>query len=503
MKNIIKYTAMAALTLFAVGCSDEFLEKEPTQFLTQAQVTEAAAVNPEVIAGSMAGIYSLMYQTGTGGTTGHDDFGQKGYEIELDMLSGNMALSANTYGWYRDVTQLTLMNDFTNTGLHYQPWRYYYRLIRSANTVIDGLGGQDVTPELAENKYVMGQAKTMRAHSYFYLTQLFSIEYNPTQEILPIYTNTQQQNQPKSPASDVFDLIVKDLEEGITLMDGYVRPSKTEVDVNIAKVILAYVLAYRAQGNDLERAKTLTSEVITTGGYPLTTATQLAYDATVPGSGGFNDVNTPSWMWGMDLTSDQGLNLISWWGQIDYYTYSYAAFGDVKAIDRALYDQIPVDDVRKTQFNAGAGTFALIPFRKFFDPARVQAQQRFILTDYLYMRIDEVYLLNAEVAARSGDEGTARTRLKELLDDRIPDTDYIDGLSGNALQREIYLQNRIELWGEGKSYLAMKRNKYDVVRGSNWIFSPNITVPYNDPRLTFSIPQSEIQNNPVITEGNK
>ncbi len=500
MKSIIKYTAMSLLTLFAVSCGDDFLEKEPTQFLTQAQVSEAAALNPEVIAGSMAGIYSLMYQTGTGGTTGHDDFGQKGYDIELDMLSGNMALSVNTYGWYRDITQLTLMNDFTSTGLHYQPWRYYYRIIRSANTVIDGLGGQDVTPELAENKYVMGQAKTMRAHSYFYLTQLFSIEYDATQEILPIYTNTLQQNQAKSSTADVFDLIVKDLEEGITLMDGYVRPSKTEVDANIAKVILAYALAYRAQGNDLQRAKDMTNEVINTAGFPLTTTEQLAH----PGVGsGFNNLSTPSWMWGMDLTSDQGLNLISWWGQIDYYTYSYAAFGDVKAIDNALYAQIPADDIRKTQFNAGAGTFNLIPFRKFFDPARVQAQQRFILTDYIYMRIDEVYLLCAEVAARSGDEGTARTRLKELLAARIPDTSYIDGLSSNALQQEIYLQTRIELWGEGKTYLAMKRNKFDMVRGSNWVFSPNITLPYDDPRLTYSIPQNEIQNNPLLSEGNK
>ncbi|MBX2967629.1 MAG: RagB/SusD family nutrient uptake outer membrane protein [Cyclobacteriaceae bacterium] len=500
MKNIIKYTAMSVLTLFAVGCGDEFLEKEPSQFLTSDQFTDAAALNPEVIAGTMTGIYALMFETGTGGLGNHVDFGQKAYDIELDMLSGNMALSVNTYGWYRDVTQLTLMNDFTSTFLHYKPWRYYYRIIRSANMVIDGLGGNEAIPELDDNKYIMGQAKTMRAHSYFYLTQLFTYEYDAAQEILPIYTNSIDPNPPKSPASDVFELIVNDLEEAIDLMDGYVRPSKTQVDANIAKVILAYALAFRAQGNDLQRAKDLTNEVINTAGYPLTTAEQLAF----PGAGsGFNNVNTPSWMWGMDLTSDQGLNLVSWWGQIDYYTYSYAAFGDVKAIDRALYDQIPADDIRKTQFNPGAGNFALIPYNKFFDPARIAGNQRFILTDYLYMRIDEVYLLNAEVAARSGDEGTARTRLKELLTARIPDVSYIDGLSGNGLAQEIYLQNRIELWGEGKTYLAMKRNKYDMVRGSNWLFSPNITLPYNDPRLTYSIPQNEIQNNPFITEGNK
>lgn len=504
MKKIFKYTVISTMALLALGCSEDFLDKQPTQFLTQDQVAEAAELNPDVIAGSMAGIYSLMYQTGTGGTNlDHRDFGQKSWDIQLDMLSGNMSLSVNTYGWYEDFAQLTLMSDYTQ-NLHYMPWRYYYRIIRSANTVIDGLGGQDVVPELEENRWVMGQAKTMRAHSYFYLTQMFAIEYDPAQEILPIYTNTVQENQPKSTAADVLALVVKDLEDAITLMDGYERPSKTEVDANIAKVILGYVLAYRNEGTDMSRAKTLTNEVITTGEYPLSTVNDLRGDpANYATTGGFNNVATPSWMWGMDLTSDQGLDLVSWWGQIDYYTYSYQSAGDVKAIDNALYAQIPATDVRRSQFNAGAGTFNLIPFRKFYDPARVVQGQRFILTDYVYMRIEEAYLLCADAASRSGDEALARTRLKEMLANRIPDTSYIDGLSGDALKNEIYLQTRIELWGEGKAYLAMKRNKYTVQRGTNWAFSPSITIDYNDPLLTYEIPQSEIQNNPFIDEGNK
>ena len=50
--------------------------------------------------------------------------------------------------------------------------------------------------------------------------------------------------------------------------------------------------------------------------------------------GGFNDVYTPGWMWGIDLTSDTGLGLVSWWGQMDVFTYSYAWAGDAKAIWR-------------------------------------------------------------------------------------------------------------------------------------------------------------------------
>jgi hypothetical protein len=42
--------------------------------------------------------------------------------------------------------------------------------------------------------------------------------------------------------------------------------------------------------------------------------------------------------------------------------------------------------------------------------------------------------------------------------------------SGTSLQEEIYLQTRLEFWGEGKSYLAMKRNKATVKSGINHLF---------------------------------
>jgi len=70
--------SLTALLLFVVtGCKKDFLEVQPTEFLSEQQIAEASAKNPAVIAGSMAGIYTLMFQTGTGGTTAHEDFGQK------------------------------------------------------------------------------------------------------------------------------------------------------------------------------------------------------------------------------------------------------------------------------------------------------------------------------------------------------------------------------------------------------------------------------------------
>ena len=172
MKKIYIISFISLVLIGFTGCKKDFLVVKPTQFLTEQQVAEAAKNNPGVVAGSMSGIYTLMFQTFTGGTSDHNDFGQKGYDIFSDFLSSDLALSVNTYNWYRALTEYTTTTDYTTNG-NYIVWRYYYRLIRSANSVISALGGNDAVPELDANKHIMGQAKAMRAYCYFYLSPIF------------------------------------------------------------------------------------------------------------------------------------------------------------------------------------------------------------------------------------------------------------------------------------------------------------------------------------------
>lgn len=87
-----------------------------------------------------------------------------------------------------------------------------------------------------------------------------------------------------------------------------------------------------------------------------------------------------------------------------------------------------------------------------------------------------------------------------MLNQRIADVSYLNGLGGTALQEEIYQQTRIELWGEGKVYLAMKRNKHSVTRGSNHLFFAGQTFAYDADELTFPIPQAEVINNPNLNK---
>jgi hypothetical protein len=489
----IKYIVVILTVLFAGNsCSDDFLDKSPTKEISIEDFGKSAKKNNALYASTLNGLYTMMFATGTGGTSNHTDFGQKGWDIYSDMLSSDMALSVNTYGWYSDFTKLLVSVDYTDTG-NYMPWRYYYRIIRSTNLIIESFGGNDVVPE-GESKYSMGQARAMRAYAYFNLSQLYVKEYDESAVILPIYDSPNQQNQAQSSLKEVFDFIINDLELAISYLDGFERLNKNEVNRDVARGLLAYVYAAQGTTESRQKAKKLAEDIISGGTFPLTSKDECV--------GGFNDVTTPSWMWGVDITPDNGLSLISWWGQMDIYTYSYSWAGDRKAIDQSLFNAIHANDIRKTQFyNKSSSGYHLVPNGKFYHPDKNIGGQRTIETDYLYMRVDEMYLLSAEMSAKSGDDAAAKTRLKEVLAlrfDNAADYANVDNLSGQSLLDEILLQSRIELWGEGKSYLLMKRNKLTTVRGSNHLVLVGEQIPYNDERLTLEIPQSEIQNNPNI-----
>ncbi len=509
----IKYilTLAVATSVLATSCKKDFLETKPSEFTTPEQLSAAAKQDPKLLDGNISGLYTTMFTAGVGGTTNHDDFGQKGVDIYTDMLCSDMVLAALNYGWYEPVVRYTASVDFTRNEV-YVPWRYYYRQIFGANSIIDILGGTDVVPETNQLKITMAQAKTMRAYGYFYLSQIYATGYGDgSAKILPIYTGTDinKANQPKSTAKEVWDLMVSDLTQAITYMDGYKRTSKNQVDKNVAKGLLAYVLAARGKAEDWIQVEKLSKEI--KDSYPKTTASEVVYTGNNLTKAGFNNVATPSWMWGVDITLAQDLDLISWWGQVDLFTYSYAWAGDPKTIDEGLYNSIAVDDIRKKQFdppNGGLeatygyspGDFDYMPLNKFFDPGRKDGGQRQVTTDLIYMRSDEFYLLYAEALAHNGKEGEAKTALSSYLSDRKQDLSYINSLAGQALLNEIYLQTRIELWGEGKSYLAMKRNKAIITRGANHLFFEGDSFKYNDPKLTFVIPQAEVLNNPNLNK---
>ncbi len=169
-------------------------------------------------------------------------------------------------------------------------------------------------------------------------------------------------------------------------------------------------------------------------------------------------------------------------------------------MDDLLYSQIPVNDIRKNQFVDAFGNGALLPIWKFYDAGRTVFGDRTWTNDEVFMRIAEMYLIQAEALARAGgNDVAAQTALLGLISDRDPDAETrVNALSGQALLDEIYLQWRVEMWGEGKSYWAMKRFKATVTRGTNHEQLPLEVYQHNDDRVIMAIPEDELNNNPML-----
>src|SRR5690606_1020115 len=187
MKKSLIYSIVAA-SLIGVGCSEDFLDPiRSSNVLTHVDFEENVELNPALIEGTVEGIASyLIAPRGTLGASAnrHYDMGQKGVDIWLDLTSGDMALSANSYGWYQSSANLVTQIDYTREENRII-WQFYYKVINTSNEVIISLGGNDAEPEDATVRRMLGQAKTYRAYAYFYLAQIFQRGYDPNQEILP------------------------------------------------------------------------------------------------------------------------------------------------------------------------------------------------------------------------------------------------------------------------------------------------------------------------------
>src|SRR5574344_1829076 len=99
MNHKIKILSLI-LGVSMVSCTEDFLKTDSTEFISSKKLSEIKPYTPEAFNGLVRGVYELMFKTGTGGTDLDDDFGQKGYELYSDLLSGDMVLAGYNYGWY-------------------------------------------------------------------------------------------------------------------------------------------------------------------------------------------------------------------------------------------------------------------------------------------------------------------------------------------------------------------------------------------------------------------
>jgi starch-binding outer membrane protein, SusD/RagB family len=490
MKNLLKYSTPALMALVMVGCKKDYLETNPSNAVSNEvifQSTDAAYV-------ALDGIYRWQFTY----FTNHGNFGQKAQEIVNDLMGNDVVVHSAGYGWFNGEYRFTSQSTATDNSRSERTWWYYYRTIRNANEILFNL--DKATGAQADKDDIKGQALALRAWAYYNLINYFQHTYkgNESKPGVPLYTEPLTEGVGRGTVQEVYTQIVKDLTEAESLLNGKTRRHISHINVNTAQGIRARVALLM---EDWATAATYANKA-RQGRSPMS-ATQF--------QGGFSKLSdgNPEWMWGSEVITDQATIYASYYSHMDVATGGYAALGGQKKITKALYDQIPTGDVRKTVFKApGTSTSSYPEYTQLKmrvpTPGSWQA-------DYLLMRAGEMYLIEAEALARQGKDAEARTVLETLVKARYAAYSAAS-FSGPGLVNEIIKQRRIELWGEGFSLFDIKRLKTGLSRptgagnhgglnntGANNYDAVVYTMADQDNRFLFRIPQKEIDASEAIT----
>jgi hypothetical protein len=124
--------------------------------------------------------------------------------------------------------------------------------------------------------------------------------------------------------------------------------------------------------------------------------------------------------------------------------------------------------------------------------------------DWFLMRAEEMILIQAEALAMDNQTSIAKSLLENFVKTYRDPAYNCPASDATGIQNEVWLQRRIELWGEGFSFYDIMRLKKPVIRIENGVSSFPDAYKFNieaeSPILLWMIPLSEIQANDGIGE---
>lgn len=515
------------------GCND-FLEAEyQGSSQSNSQVQETVGAIPERIDAAVSGMYAKL---GTpfayyGSASGRaDDLGFTTITLSLDLNSGDMVNPVSGYDWfsaaleYSDRTP-TYANPVIRSGL-------LYNVIYSANEVISSI---DPTTEDATLKAKLGQAKAIRSFCYLYLVPYFQFRYEdhldaPT---VPIVADEKTEINPldneRAPMTEMYDYILSDLTDAIELLDGFKRENKGVIDQQIA-----YGIRARAYLNMAKWAEALDDATKAVEGYTPYSMEELS-------APGFNNADDHNWMWALLIpASTAGSSLATWPSQLGSFSgNSYAAFAGIyRQINSLLYAKIPDTDVRKGWWLNEDGESPLLEGLSWKDvntgvtyygqdivgasisdekePMPVYTNVKFGQADgvgsvynhgdWCLMRAEEMILIQAEATVRSGNVAAGKAILENFVRNYRNPQYSCAASTADAVADEIWLQRRIELWGEGFAMGDKMRLAKNIVRYHPGDEKTNVPLPYqfniayDDPWLLMRFTNPEINGNSGVEQ---
>lgn len=465
-------------------------------------------LNEEVIASEANALVKQMYQFGAAGSVRHDDFGFPALMLSMDCRGMDLVSENTGYNWFNQMLNYAdLQNNTYPTALR---WTSMYNHIMAANKV-----WQDFGERTGESlfQFYLGQACALRAFNYFYLAQLYQQTYvgNEDQPCVPVITGTDkytvaQEQRPRATVREVYDYILQDLDmaEQLLSQTAVVRPGKQFVTPQVIWGLRARIYMVM---NRWEEAADYARRVIEAGVAAPYTREEVAKPT-------FNDINHNAWLWGIDTEETDNpvaTGIINWPSHMgSFNTNGYAEVGVWRMVSRSLYNAIPSTDVRKGWFLDGSCTSvnlneeqaayvasrAMLPYTQVKFAPYAGLENTVHAQDIPLMRIEEMHLILAEAQAMMGDVAAGAATLQNFVA-TYRDPAYVCAATDAEEMREaVWMQRRIELWGEGHSYFDLMRMKKGVDRrGAGFPAEYVFNIPAGDPALIYPIPDREMSSN--------
>ncbi len=488
MKKKYFKVLLLSLIILTGACSKDFLENHPTGSLNES-VPFTSTQNAMSL---LNGIHRMMY---SGVSPWNQGFtGQGSVEIYNDMMGEDVVMTAAGNGWYNNTYKWVDHRNF-NSSQTYEVYRFYYKIINNANALItnvDNIPGADPVKTDAEKKVLKGQALVYRAWAHFNLVQLYGKRYDatakPNAELgVPLKTTVGYSSQARATVEEVYTQINKDLDDAISILTTK-RDNKSHINLAVAKGLKARVALTQ---QDWATAAKYAAEARTD--FPL--MSQADYVK------GFNDYNNSEWMWGITVIPDQTLDFGHFFAYMSCNYSSTNIRNNPKAINSKLYNLISATDVRKKLWDPTGKAYTFLPGnfvkKPYMNCKFIAAGPADSRGDMVWMRAAEMYLIEAEAKANLGD-ATANDILFELMKSR--DASAVKPAeTGAALLPTIYIQRRIELWGEGFRFLDLKRLNQPLDRtgaNHNTSLAGNImSNPIGDNNWQYLFPKTETDAN--------
>ena len=432
-------------------------------------------------------------------TTGnfHETFGILAQTLMAEVMGDDMIMGAQGSGWFWYEANYNVKQRYTSPSWtsHFL-WNSYYTWIGNANYLLAATQSQNGSGM----NYIKGQAYAIRAYSYFMLAQWFARTYvgHQNDPCVPIYNGYDfggSTGNPRSTVSQVYAQIDSDIANAISLLNGTTQQQPHHIGYAVAQGLQARIALVE---EDWTKAYNSALEAINTCGKSVQAVDDFK---------GLNDVTAGNVMWGAAIPTEEDGIYASFWAHMR----SDMAYGQraPKQISKWLYNKIEATDSRRswwTENTTGVGSDALV-------------QNKFSVKDgtdwdgdYIYMRVEEMYLTLAEAACMRGMTTTARSNLIHLVRTRL--RGYSPSQTGTSLgalttdetgslREEILLQRRIELWGEDARILTIRRLRQGFERPeeNGWPLVMTQGHAWNDPECyawVMTIPQCEFNGNPYL-----